>query len=210
MFDSHKEQEVWLKQTFNDLGVCEKCWGEEINKLIYSGKRAVYTYEIGDDEETGEPLVLAWYVDELITLAGMSEQYIRIRNDTLKLIYDAPNNVDVAHLPHVDETIPGVIVSSPYSNCGYIIADGNHRAYKSWKMGKDFLAVHLSEEAQQRCMLHPEPITYGDVQEISDKRLLLLQLTRQIPYVANKLEENRNTHAVQIMDTLGQLLRAKQ
>lgn len=209
MFDSQfRTQSDHLDTVLKSMGVCPKCWGEEIGRLVYSGKRGVYTYEVGMTHGN-EPLVLAWYVDELIEMAAFSDTKLIINNKTLEAIYSAPNNVDVDHLPHVDESIPGIMVESEFSNCGFIFADGNHRAYKSWQLGKDFQAMLLTREQSERCLLNPTPITYGDVQEISDSRIAFLQMVGTIPSVAGKMREHIKTKAVQVLLELAEKLKAQ-
>jgi hypothetical protein len=165
-----KQIEKQFQRNLRELGACPKCWATSFNQLVFGGSKDVYTYEPEPNR------VYAWAVFRLLQFINNNTGPVQAFLTTVpravigarvaELL--ATEAIDPEHAKHVNPIIPGIIGVDPLDPENSLVIDGNHRAYRCWQEGRDFVAYGLPVEITSLFAYSTEPLTHEQLQELVD------------------------------------------
>src|SRR5712691_10029803 len=139
---------------------CPECRARREGFQVYTARRLK------------DQALLAWDVELALKFCSDSRRSIPVPlaylNDMLRV-----NQVETAHLDHVDPAFPGIVCAVDYTenlSPALCLIDGSHRAARCRRDGLQFSAYVLTEEESQLCQQSPKARLFRMLQEMQPLR----------------------------------------
>jgi hypothetical protein len=153
---------------------CSECRGRLEGVQIYSARRVT------------DQSLMAWDVELAIEICSDGRQPVQVHPTQLNEMLRV-NQYDLAHLDHVDPSVPGIVCVIDYTEDSYPIVcliDGSHRAALCRRDGLPFFAYVLSDKESQRCQNTIKVELFRVAQDLQEHR------DKEVEGLANSFDPN--------------------